>query len=85
MALAELACVVAKQLRIEHDAFSIALVGGTFKAGRYLLQPFRARVRKECPRAEVLIMKTEPVLGALALAVSELQKSHRSRLGNMDP
>jgi N-acetylglucosamine kinase-like BadF-type ATPase len=74
VALAGLTCVVAKQLGIEHDAFSIALVGGTFKAGRYLLQPFRARVRKECPRAEVLIMKTEPVLGALALAVSELQE-----------
>jgi len=76
--LAELTCVVAKRLRIAHDAFSIALVGGTFKAGRYLLEPFQARVRKECPRAEVMIMKTEPVLGALALAVSELQRSHSS-------
>jgi N-acetylglucosamine kinase-like BadF-type ATPase len=76
--LAGLTCVVAKRLRIAHDAFSIALVGGAFKAGRYLLQPFQARVRKECPRAEVMIMKTEPVLGAFALAVSELQRSHSS-------
>lgn len=76
--LAELTCVVAKRLRIAHDVFPIALVGGTFKAGRHLLQPFQARVRKECPRAQVVIMKTEPVLGALALAVNELQRSHSS-------
>ena len=78
VALAELACVVANQLRIEHDAISITLVGGTFKAGKYLLQPFQARVRKECPRAKVMSMKTEPVLGALALAVSEIQRGHSS-------
>jgi N-acetylglucosamine kinase-like BadF-type ATPase len=73
--LAELACVVAKQLRMRHDVFSITLVGGAFKAGRYLLQPFRARVRKECLHAKVRIMKIEPVLGSLSLAVSELRNS----------
>ena len=78
VALAVLACVVAKQLKIEHDRFPIALVGGTFKAGIYLLQPFRARVKKDCPRADVMIMNTEPVHGALDIAVSKLHGSHRS-------
>lgn len=73
--LAELACVVAKRLGITHDAFRVFLVGGTFKAGEYLLQPLRARIRRDCPHAKVEIMNTEPVLGALSLAVFELRKS----------
>ncbi len=75
ISLAELACVVAKRLGITHDAFPVSLVGGTFKAGRYLLQPLRARIRRDCPHAKVEIMKAEPVLGALSLAISELRKS----------
>ena len=71
--LAELASVVAKRLRMTHDAFTITLVGGTFKAGRYLIQPFRERIRSECPRVKVKMMKTRPALGAFSLAVSELQ------------
>jgi N-acetylglucosamine kinase-like BadF-type ATPase len=70
--LAELACIVAKRLKMEHDAFTLSLIGGTFKAGRHLLQPFRARIRKEYPNARIKIVKIEPVLGAFLLAVSEL-------------
>jgi len=73
VSLAELTCVVAKELRMKRDPLAITLVGGTFKAGRYLLQPFQARVRKECPLAKVEIMNIEPVLGAFSLAVFELQ------------
>jgi N-acetylglucosamine kinase-like BadF-type ATPase len=71
--LAELSCAVAKQLGMTHDAFPIALVGGTFKAGSYLLRPLVTTVRKECPRANVKILKVEPALGALSLAVKEFQ------------
>jgi N-acetylglucosamine kinase-like BadF-type ATPase len=74
--LAQLACVVARRLNMTRERFTIALIGGTFRSGRYLLQPFRAEIRKECPRAKVEIMKVEPVLGAFSLAVSELQKRH---------
>jgi N-acetylglucosamine kinase-like BadF-type ATPase len=74
--LAELACVLAKRLGMTHDAFPIVLVGGTFKSGRYLLQPLKARVRKECPRATLKIMQVEPALGAFSIAVSELEKRY---------
>jgi N-acetylglucosamine kinase-like BadF-type ATPase len=74
--LAELACVVAKRLGMTHDAFPIVLVGGTYKSGRYLLQPLKARVRNECLRARVKIMKVEPALGAFSIAVSELKKRY---------
>lgn len=72
--LAELACAVAKRLGMTHDTFPIVLVGGTYKSGKYLLQPLKARVREECPRARVKIMTVEPALGAFSIAVSELEK-----------
>jgi N-acetylglucosamine kinase-like BadF-type ATPase len=72
VSLAELACMVAKRLKMKNDAFTFFLVGGTFKAGRYLLQPFRARIKMEYPNAGIKIVKIEPALGAFSLAVSEL-------------
>jgi N-acetylglucosamine kinase-like BadF-type ATPase len=72
VSLAELACMVAKRLKMKNDAFTFFLVGGTFKAGRYLLQPFRARIKREYPNARIKIVKIEPALGAFSLAVSEL-------------
>jgi N-acetylglucosamine kinase-like BadF-type ATPase len=74
VSLAELACAVAKRLRMTRDAFPIVLVGGTYKSGKHLLQPLKARVREECPRAQVKIMKIEPALGAFSTAVSELER-----------
>jgi N-acetylglucosamine kinase-like BadF-type ATPase len=76
--LAELTCVVAKKLKLTHDTFSIALVGGTFRSGKYLLQPYRTRARMECPHADIKVMRTEPVLGALSLAVSAFHKGKES-------
>jgi N-acetylglucosamine kinase-like BadF-type ATPase len=76
VSLAELACVVAKRLRMTHDAFPIVLVGGTFKAGRYLLEPLQAGIGKQCRRAKIEIMKIEPAQGALSLAVSGFQEHH---------
>jgi N-acetylglucosamine kinase-like BadF-type ATPase len=78
VSLAGLACAVAKRLTMKDGAFTVSLVGGTFKAGRRLLQPFRARVRKECPRARIEIMKIEPAAGAFSFAVSEV----RAKMGS---
>lgn len=76
--LAELACAVARRLKMTRDAVPIAVVGGNFKSGRHLLRPFEARIRKEIPRAQILELKIEPAQGALALAVSELTSKSRS-------
>lgn len=80
LSLAELTYVVARRLGMTHNAFPILLVGGTFKAGKYLLRPFLAKVREKCPRAKVQITKIEPALEAFSLAVAELQKSRRERV-----
>ena len=74
VSLAELACAVARRLRMTRDDFPIVLVGGTYRSGRHLLQPLRVRVRKECPRAKVKIMTIEPALGALSIAAFELSR-----------
>ena len=67
--LGELACTVARRLKMTRERLTVSAVGGNFKSGRYLLQPFEARIKKECPRARITILKAEPVQGALALAL----------------
>ena len=74
IALADSACAVAKRLKMRNDRFTIALVGGTFKAGKHLVDPLRRRIKQECPRAEVKSLRIEPARGALSLAVSELHR-----------
>ena len=72
--LGELACAVARRLKMTNEPFIVSAVGGNFKSGRYLLQPFEARIRKECPRAQIVTLKAEPAQGALALALLELRR-----------
>ncbi len=72
--LAELACSVGRQLKITKDPIPIVVVGGNFRSGRYLLRPFRARIRSECRRARILKLKIEPAQGAFALAMFELRR-----------
>ena len=79
--LAELACAVARRLCMTDDSFEVATVGGSFKSGRHLLKPFKARIKSECPRARVIRLKVEPARGAFLLAASELlnRSDHRTR------
>jgi N-acetylglucosamine kinase-like BadF-type ATPase len=77
--LGELTCAVARRLRMTKEKFTVSAVGGNFRSGRYLLEPFEARIRKECPRARVAILKTEPARGALALALLELRRHGQRR------
>ena len=74
VALAGAACTVAKRLKMRNDHFTIALVGGTFKAGKRLVDPLRRRIAQECPNARVKRLKIEPASGALSLAISELRR-----------
>jgi N-acetylglucosamine kinase-like BadF-type ATPase len=75
--LGELACIVARRLKMKNQKFTVHLVGGNFKSGRYLLQPFETRIRKECPRAQLSMLKVEPAQGALDLALSEFHKQEK--------
>ena len=74
IALAETACAVAKRLKMENEHFTIFLVGGTFKAGRRLIDPLQMRIKQDCPNAKARLLKIEPASGALSLAVSKSQR-----------
>jgi N-acetylglucosamine kinase-like BadF-type ATPase len=56
------------------EPITVATVGGNFNSGRYLLEPFRAKVLEECRLAEITRLEVDPARGALSLAVSELQQ-----------
>lgn len=77
--LGELACAVAKHLKMTNEQLTVHVIGGTFKSGHYLLKPFEARIREECPRARISTLRVEPAQGALALAL--LMLHGRGRLG----
>jgi N-acetylglucosamine kinase len=70
MSLAELVTVTAKRLGMARTAFPVVTVGGNFKSGRLLLDPFTRKVRTECPRAKIEGLSIEPAKGALWLAAS---------------
>lgn len=81
-ALAALACVVARRLHMTGDSFEVGTVGGNFKSGRHLFEPFVAGIRKECQRARVVKLRVEPALGALLLASSALSNRNTRRMNN---
>jgi N-acetylglucosamine kinase-like BadF-type ATPase len=68
MSLAELACTAARRLKMTDSSFPLVMVGGGFRSGRYLVDPFKSRVRDECPRARFVKPKDEPVRGAYLIA-----------------
>ena len=79
--LGELACVIARKLDMTQGTFPIVTTGGGFKSGRYLVRSFSARIKRECPRAAISILRTEPARGALMLASHKLHE-HKRYLAN---
>jgi N-acetylglucosamine kinase-like BadF-type ATPase len=74
--LGELACVVAKRLKLDRSTVKVATVGGVFQAGKYLTMAFKQRVKQECPKAEIVRPNVEPAIGAFSIA---LQKANPKR------
>lgn len=68
ISLAELAVTVAKRLRMTRSKFMVTTVGGNFKSGRYLLEPFAARLKLDCPYAQLKRLTIEPAIGAFWLS-----------------
>jgi N-acetylglucosamine kinase-like BadF-type ATPase len=70
--LGELACVVAKRLKMNKNYVKVATVGGVFNAGKYLTRAFQKRVKQECPLAEIVKPRIEPAFGAFSLALQKI-------------
>jgi hypothetical protein len=59
---------VIKRLEMADTAFVVGLVGGTFRAGPHLLDPFAHQVYTLAPRATIQPVRYPPVVGAIILA-----------------
>jgi len=67
--LAAAVLAVARRLHLIKGAFPVAYVGGAFNAGDLLLDPMRAAVLAEAPKAEIGPPKHTPVEGAAQMAM----------------
>ena len=67
--LAAAALAVARRLNLIKKPFPIAYVGGAFRAGDVLLEPVRAAVLAEAPKAEIGPPKHTPAEGAAQMAM----------------
>jgi N-acetylglucosamine kinase-like BadF-type ATPase len=68
MYLAELASTLIRQLGWRRRHFRIFCAGGVFKSSAAIRAVFKHFLRSAAPRAEVHLLRREPVEGALALA-----------------
>ena len=68
LSLAELVCTAARQLKLTRKSFTVYIMGGGFRAGRYLVNPFISEVKRQCPRARITKLEIEPVKGSFRLA-----------------
>lgn len=67
--LALAACAVIEGLQMQDEEFDVALVGGVFGTGGYLMQEVRRGVRAAAPRSTVILPRHEPAVGAALLAL----------------
>ena len=70
--LASLATTALRRLSMEGPVV-VGVVGGAFHAGPPLMTPFEAAVRRAHPEASIVIPEAQPVLGALTLALMDLE------------
>ena len=77
VSLAELACAVARKLRMTQSRFTVITYGSNFKIGHNIVQPFKTRIKRECPQARFKTFIGEPAVGAYALGLAILNRRLR--------
>jgi N-acetylglucosamine kinase-like BadF-type ATPase len=75
---------VAEQLGIDGQPFKVGLVGGTFRAGKYLLEPFEARIRQTSPDVNIAPVEYPPAVGAIMLGFCFQDKLTDSIIQTLD-
>lgn len=71
--LAAAACTVIRKLRIEGERFQVAYVGGVFSAGKLILEPLRAGVRRIAPHAFLAPPQLSPAVAAATMARKQIR------------
>ncbi len=66
--LAELALALLRRLGWQRRAVPVVCAGGVFRASARIRRSFARHLRRYAPRARVVLLRREPVEGALALA-----------------
>ena len=66
--LAVATIAVIEQLRMEHDEFQVAYVGGVFEAGELILDQFSEEIKAFAPHAKIAPPIDPPVIGAAQMA-----------------
>ena len=66
--LASLVIGVVHQLGFQQTTFDLIEMGGIFKGGRLLTEPFHAAVLEQASGANFVSLKVPPVVGAVLLA-----------------
>ncbi|MDI6591634.1 MAG: BadF/BadG/BcrA/BcrD ATPase family protein [Patescibacteria group bacterium] len=61
-----------KKLNFQKIRFPLILIGSTFKS-KILLETVKKEVKKFAPKAEFIRPKTEPVIGAVKLAIEQIK------------
>jgi hypothetical protein len=67
-ALADLALGVIRQLDLQAQVFETVLIGSLYQAGPLLIEPMRAALATEAPRARLVRLTAPPVVGGVVLA-----------------
>jgi N-acetylglucosamine kinase-like BadF-type ATPase len=66
--LGQAACAVIKRLELQGDVFKVGQVGGTFRSGGYLTEPFIKRIHQLAPKAVVEPAQFSAAIGAIIYA-----------------
>lgn len=70
--LGRLGLAVIRRLSMEGEKFAVVPFGGVFKAGDLILQSFGDTIRKVAPQAIIVPPKYPPVVGAVLLALKDI-------------
>lgn len=82
--LAHSVVTVAKKLNLEKEKFPLGLIGGVFKAGDYIITPFKEKVLKSCPYAEISSCRHEPAVGAALMIEPKITEEALEKLRDIN-
>lgn len=63
---------MARQIEMEQEAFEVVLSGSIFEAGEIVIGPLREVVLEHCPRARLMRLNCQPVVGAVILGMEQV-------------
>lgn len=70
--IAECVEAVARRLGFDQGPSELALIGGLFRAGAIVIDPFKEAVNARLPECRLLLAERDPVVGACLLALQQL-------------